>query len=414
MQVCLSRIILDRDDWFSRQVHQEMNALSKVPLFALGFRPFYLLAAVFAVLAVPIWIMSLFAGVRTSGYLPGVAWHNHELIFGFAVAILAGFLLTAVRNWTGRPTPAGAPLGGLVVLWLAARVLMLTGPATAAALIDIAFLHALGVAVAIPIVRSRNVRNYKILAVLAALTLANACYHLASMNLLPVGVMRVAVTAALDLFAILIAIIGGRVVPAFIGNAVADSEPRHVRSVEIVSVGALVVILTLGVLSPWVSIPGNVWFAVFAIAAVGQGIRLSLWQPLRARGSPLLWMLPVAYAWLPIALALRAMSVFGVVPASAAIHALTVGAIASLMIAMMTRSALGHTGRPLVARPAEISAFVLLQSAAIVRVLASSVASGLYREAMIVSGVLWTLTFAIFLYSYSPILIRPRIDGRAG
>jgi len=258
------------------------------------------------------------------------------------------------------------------------------------------------------------VRNYKILAILAALTLANACYHLASSNLLPVGAMRVAVTAALDLFAILIAIIGGRVVPAFIGNAVADSEPRHVRSVEVVSVGALVLILILRVFGPWVSVPGNVWFVVFAIAAVGHGIRLSLWQPLRARGNPLLWMLPVAYAWLPIALALWAMSVFGVVPASAAIHALTVGGIASLMIAMMTRSALGHTGRPLVARPAEISAFVLLQFAAIVRVLASSVASGLYREAMIVSGVLWTLTFAIFLYRYWPVLTRPRIDGRAG
>jgi uncharacterized protein involved in response to NO len=244
--------------------------------------------------------------------------------------------------------------------------------------------------------------------------MANACYHLASANLLPVGVSRVALTAALDLFAILIAIIGGRVVPAFIGNAVAGSEPRHVKSVEVVSFGALIVIFVLGATSPWVSVPGNVWFAVFTIAAVGQGIRLSLWQPLRARGNPLLWMLPVAYAWLPITLALRAMSVFGFVPTSAALHALTVGAIASLMIAMMMRSSLGHTGRPLVAGPAEIGAFVLLQLAAIVRVLASSVASGIYREAMLISAVLWTLVFAVFLYRYAPILMRPRIDDRPG
>jgi uncharacterized protein involved in response to NO len=414
MQVCLSRIIVGRDNRFPRQVRQAMNAPSKVPLFALGFRPFYLMAAVFAVFAVPIWVASLFGGLRTGGYLPGLAWHNHELIFGFAVAVLAGFLLTAVRNWTGRPTPTGAPLAGLAVLWLVARVLVLTGPANVAALVDIAFVPALGVAVAVPIVQSANVRNYKILAVLAALTMANACYHLASANLLPVGVSRVALTAALDLFAILIAIIGGRVVPAFIGNAVAGSEPRHVKSVEVVSFGALIVIFVLGATSPWVSVPGNVWFAVFTIAAVGQGIRLSLWQPLRARGNPLLWMLPVAYAWLPITLALRAMSVFGFVPTSAALHALTVGAIASLMIAMMMRSSLGHTGRPLVAGPAEIGAFVLLQLAAIVRVLASSVASGIYREAMLISAVLWTLVFAVFLYRYAPILMRPRIDDRPG
>jgi len=391
-----------------------MNASFKIPLFALGFRPFYLLAAVFAVIAVPLWIMSFFGGMHAGGYLFGVAWHNHELIFGYGAAVIAGFLLTAVRNWTGRPTPTGMPLAGLVVLWLVARLLTLTGPANAAAIVDIAFLPALGIAVAIPIFRSRNVRNYKILAVLTILTLANVCYHLASMNVLPAGVMRVAMMAALDVIAILIAIIGGRVIPAFIGNAVANSAPRHVKSVEFVSVGALIVILALGVLGPWVSVPGNAWFVVFIVAALGQGLRLSLWQPLRARGNPLLWMLPVAYAWLPITLALRALAVFNVVPVSAAIHALTVGAIASLMIAMMTRSALGHTGRPLIAGPAEISAFVLLQVAAIVRVLASSVVSGMYREAMIVAGILWTLAFAVFLYRYWPILTRPRVDGQAG
>lgn len=384
------------------------------PLFALGFRPFYLLAAVFAVLALPVWMMSFFGGLQTGGYLRGVAWHGHEMIFGFAAAVMAGFLLTAVRNWTGQQTPTGLPLIGLAAVWLVARLLIVIGPASAAAAVDVLFLPALGIAVAVPIWRSRNARNYKILALLAVLTLANAAYHLAGMNMLPVEISRIAITAALDAIAILIAIIGGRVIPAFIGNAVAHAEPRHNAGIEFLAVGALVIILGLDALQPWLAVSNTVWLSLLVVAAAGHAIRLMLWQPLRARGNPLLWMLPAAYAWLPISLALRAMSLLDITVMSASVHAFTVGAIASLMFAMMTRSALGHTGRALVAGWAEISAFILLQLAAIVRVIASSIASGVYREAMIVSGILWTVAFAVFLYRYWPILTQPRIDGRPG
>jgi uncharacterized protein involved in response to NO len=158
----------------------------------------------------------------------------------------------------------------------------------------------------------------------------------------------------------------------------------------------------------------SVWLVILVVAAVGQLARLLLWQPLRALGNPLLWMLPAAYAWLPISLALRALELQAIIPSGAAIHAFTVGAITSLMIAMMTRSALGHSGRPLVAGPAEIAAFVLLQLSAIVRVLAAPIMPGAYREAMIVAGLLWTLAFVVFLMRYWPILTRPRIDGRPG
>lgn len=395
-------------------IAQPKNEPSVLALLALGFRPFYLFAAVFAIVAIPAWLVS-YAGIDLAGnYLQGTAWHSHEMIFGFAAAVIAGFLLTAVRNWTGQSTPTGALLGGLVTLWLLARALMLTGPANVAALIDVLFLPVLGVAVAIPIWASRNSRNYKVLVVLGVLTLANAGYHLASSGSLPLGYARVSMTAALDVISILIAIIGGRVVPAFIGNAVEGASPRHVRSVEIVSVGVLVVILVAGILEPWVSVAQNAWSFVFFVAAVGQGVRLLLWQPFKARGNALLWMLPVAYAWLPISLALRALELQSMVPSGAAIHAFTIGAIASLMMAMMMRSALGHSGRALVAGGAEVGAFVLLQLSAVVRVLAASIAPGVYREAMIVSGILWTLAFVVFLWRYLPILTRPRIDGRPG
>ncbi len=383
-------------------------------LFALGFRPFYLFAAVFAVVSVPAWLLSLVAGLPLGGYLYGVTWHSHEMIFGFAPAVIAGFLLTAVRNWTGQPTPTGAPLAGLVALWIVARILMLTGPSYAAALADALFLPALAVVVAVPLWRSRNRRNYKVIAVLGILTSANICYHLASLSVLPIGFARVSMIAALDVIAILIAIVGGRVIPAFIGNAVQDSNPRHNVVVEIVAVGALIVVLGIDILTPWVPVSGFAWQLILIVAAVGHFIRLLLWQPLRTRANPLLWMLPVAYAWLPVSFALRALELQSIVSSGAAIHAFTVGAIASLMVAMMARSALGHTGRPLVAGPAEIGAFVLLQLSAIVRVLAASVVPAAYREAMIVAGVLWVLAFGVFLFRYWPVLTLPRIDGKAG
>jgi len=387
---------------------------TRMPLLALGFRPFYLVAALFAIVAVPHWVSSYLGAAQAGNYLHGLAWHSHEMIFGFAPAVIAGFLLTAVRNWTGRPTPTGVPLGALLLLWIIARLLMQTGPADAAAITDILFLPALGIAVAIPIWRSRNKRNYKVLAVLAVLTMANIAYHLASLGLIPSGYARVSMTAALDVIAILIAIVGGRVIPAFIGNAVKESSPRHIRAVEIVSVGALIVILAMDVLTPWMPITNNVLSWILVVAAVGQFVRLLLWQPLRALGNPLLLMLPAAYAWLPISLALRALELQSVVPTGSAVHAFTVGAITSLMIAMMTRSALGHSGRPLVAGPAEITAFGLLQLSALVRVLAAPITPGAYREAMIIAGLFWTLAFVVFLFRYWPILTRPRVDGEPG
>ena len=160
------------------------------PVFALGFRPFYLLAAVFAALALPLWIASYTGIVQVGGYLQGVAWHSHEMVFGFATAVIAGFLLTAVRHWTGHETPTGAWLAGIAALWVLARVLALTGPASPAAFIDAAFLPVLGLAFAIPIWRSKDTKNFKILVVLGGLTAANVLYHLAYLNMLPAGFTR--------------------------------------------------------------------------------------------------------------------------------------------------------------------------------------------------------------------------------
>lgn len=390
------------------------SQIARAPILALGFRPLYLAALVFAAVAVPLWIAVFTGTAGFDGYLDGVLWHSHEMVFGFAAAVIAGFLLTAVRNWTGRPTLAGAWLGGLVALWLLARVLILTGPPILAASLDSLFLPALAIAVAVPIWQSRNFRNFKLLLVLAALATANLVFHLAYQDRLPPDLARSAMTAALNVIAILIAIMAGRVIPAFTKGAIADARPRHNFVVEVVAIGSLILILLADLLSRQVRVPSGAWLALLVVAAFSHAIRLALWDPHRTVRNPLLLMLPVAYAWLPIALSLRALGQIGLVLPAAAVHAFTIGAMSSLMVAMMTRSALGHTGRPLVAGFAEISAFLILQLAAVVRVLAGSVAPEFYRGAVTVSGALWMLAFCIVLFHYWPMLTRPRIDGRPG
>lgn len=379
------------------------------PVLSFGFRPFYLIAALFAVLGVPLWMASYFGAAQPGAYLSGMAWHSHEMVFGFAVAVMAGFLLTAVRNWTGLPTLTGTALAGLAALWLLARLLMLTGPVGIAAIIDVMFLPALGVAIGVPIRRSGNRRNYKILALLGALALLNLLFHLAHMNVVSTVLERIALMGALDLIAILIAVMGGRVIPAFTENAIPSVRLRRVLPVEAVAVGTLVLVLAAGLLRPWQPLPADAWVALLTLAAAAHGIRLLLWQPLQTRSNPLLWMLPMAYTWIPIALALRALAEAGEVSAIAATHALTVGAMGGLMMAMMMRSALGHTGRPLAAGPFEIAAFLLVQLAAVVRVFPGIIWPELYQVTVMLSGVAWSLAFAVFLARFGPMLMRPRV-----
>ena len=388
--------------------------LTDWPLLALGFRPFYLGAGVFAVVALPVWIAVYLGRLQASGYLGGLGWHSHEMVFGFAPAVIAGFLLTAVRNWTGRPTPTGRALAALALLWVAARILVATGPGWLALTADVAFLPAVGVAVGIPIWRSKNKRNYKILVVLLVLTLANLVYHLAHSGVLPFAFTRIATIGALDIITILMAVVGGRVIPAFTANAVPGAGVRQLLALEIASMAPLVLILVAGILGYWYALPEWAWLSLLLVAVLTQMLRLWLWRPLKTWRNALLLMLPVAYFWIPLSLAMRAFAVVGAIPPAVAIHALTLGAISGLMLAMMMRSALGHTGRPLHAGPLEIAAFVLAQLAALTRLSAGFVGPAFYQHLVVLSGILWSLAFAVFVMRYAPMLCRPRIDGKPG
>ncbi len=391
-----------------------LRLLAQWPVLALGFRPFYIAAALFAVVAVPVWIATFLGYLHPDGYLRGIEWHSHEMIFGFAPAVIAGFLLTAVKNWTGLPTASGIGLAGLVALWLLGRVFMLTGPALLAVTTDILFIPVLGIVLAIPIGLSRNIRNIKVLVILTVLALLNIIYHAAYAKLLPLEFKRIAITAALDVITILIAVIAGRVIPAFTAGAIAGARIRRDGRVETVAFVSLVLVLIMGILSFWIPVTAVIWAVLLMTAAMAHGLRLALWCPQQTYRNPLLWMLPVAYAWLPVTFTLRALALFSLVPPAAAIHALTIGAMSSLMVAMMTRSALGHTGHALKAGPVELIAFTGLQAAAVVRVLAGLLLPGQYRGAMVVAAALWFLSFAVFLFRYLPVLTRVRVDGRPG
>ena len=361
-------------------------------LLALGFRPLYLLAGVYAALGVPLWAL------QYAGWLPhaDALWHAHEMLFGYAFAVIAGFLLTAVRNWTGLPTPSGWTLGGVAALWIAAR---LAAPVSLplASLLDAAFAAAVAWGIGRPILASRN-RNWFFILLVLALGAASSAF---------LAWPRLALSAGLDLVLFIIAVMAGRVVPAFTNNAVPGAGARRIRWVELGALGSVLFLLALDLLQVDVA-------ALALFAAVLHAIRLSLWAPFKTWGQPMLWILHLSYAWVAVHLLLRGLAGFGLVNPLLATHALTVGAIGGLTLGMMTRTARGHTARPLQASRAEVAAYVLVHAAAAVRVLLPLLVPAVYVASVAVSAALWGVAFAIFCVVFYPILSRPRLDGQPG
>jgi uncharacterized protein involved in response to NO len=377
-------------------------------LWNLGFRPFYLLASSFAALSIALWVAQ-YGGYLPTRYLPTSVWHGHELIFGFTMAVMAGFLLTAVRAWTNQPTPTGMPLLALALLWIAGRVLVLLPYALVAAIVNAAFPAAVALAIAVPLVRSGNRRNYFFVGLLLMLSAIVLTVHLSAMGLLEVPV-RGGLQAGLDIVVFIMAVIGGRVIPMFTNNGVPNAGAMRVAAVEKLALGSLVAVFVADV----VPAPAA-WIATLAaIGAIAHAVRLCLWRPWRTLGAPLVWILHAAYAWIVIYLALRALAAAGLVAEALAIHALTVGAIGGLTLGMMTRTARGHTGRPLVADSWETACFVLVQAAAVVRVFGGLIFPAVYALTVAMAGVLWSAAFALYAVRYWPVLTRARLDGKPG
>lgn len=378
-------------------------------LWNLGFRPFFLFAGFFSAASILAWTAQLAFGAHAPAYVAGPAWHAHEMIFGYAFAVVVGFLFTAVRNWTNQPTPTGAPLALLVLLWSLGRVLMLTPWFAQAPLADAVFSLAAAGAIARPLMRGGNRHNYFFIVVLGGFAAANGLFYGAVTGAISWPPER-GLHMGLDLVLFLMAIVGGRVIPMFTANGAPGSRPQRRPWVERCALGSLLALLAVELLA----LPLLLLSATAATAALANLARLLLWQPWRTFRHPMVWILHAAYGWIVLYLALLAPAAAGLIPSSPALHALTVGAIGSLTLGMMTRVSRGHTGHPLRAGTLEIAAYLLLQCAALVRVGLPLLAPALARQAFVVSGVLWAMAFLAFTVRFAPMLARPRIDGKAG
>jgi uncharacterized protein involved in response to NO len=383
------------------------------PLLRLGFRPFYLGAALFALAAMPLWIALSLGQVTLALTVSPVLWHAHEMLFGFAVAVIVGFLLTAGKAWTGLATPRGAFLGALALLWAAARVAAVVGPYPLYALLDLVLLPLVAAVLVDLLVRARSRRNLPLAGILVLLSLANGAFHLAVIGTISMAPLT-ALHAGLALVVMIECVIAGRVVPAFTMGATPGLTFATRPALERATLSISALALALWVFAPsatvWVPVSG----AAFALSAVLHVVRQWTWRPVVTRGRPILWILHAAYAWIALGFALLALAQFGRIGVSAGVHALAVGATGGLIIGMITRTARGHTGRPLKASKAEVLAYVLVMAAAALRVLGPLALPQWLPHLLVCAALAWCAAFAIYLVVYAPWLVSTRLDGKDG
>jgi uncharacterized protein involved in response to NO len=388
----------------------------KFSLFAYGFRPLFLAAGLAAFALVPLWAASYVLGTLLGSGWPPTLWHAHEMVFGFVAAAVGGFMLTAVPSWTGQRGFAGRPLIVVSTLWLAGRILVASSsfwPPALVALVDVAFLPAIGILIGPLLLRESN-RNAPLLAVLAALTLVNLAFHYAlSRHDAPLAGRTLLV--AIDIVLLLITVIGGRIVPAFTAAALKSrgdtSTGRTLWGLTPIAIAVMVTVTVIDGGWPASAVAG--WAA--AVAALVHAVRITQWRTLRTLRDPIVWILHLAYLWLPIGFGLKAVALLGGAAFSAFwLHALSIGAAATMILGVTTRAALGHTGRPLVVSPLITAAYMLLAAATLVRVFGLAVFGQPYPAVILLAAILWTAAFGLYLLVYTPILVGPRIDGKAG
>lgn len=391
-------------------------------VFSYGFRPFFLGSAVYAALAMAAWmawIASAAAGWSQS-WLPVAgspfAWHAHEMVFGFAGAAIGGFLLTAVPNWTGALPLSGLPLVLLFAAWLVGRVAMgfsALMPYPLAAALDVLFLPVLGAFAARQLFIRPALRNLVFLALLAAMTLCNVLFHLGNAGYLTVDPLA-AIRAGVLIVVVMIAIIGGRIIPAFThnwfhGKHASTPMPQRLPWLDNIALVSLVLFAAIDAGG------GTTWLVGIAalIAALSNGARLVLWRGIFTREEPIVWILHVGYAWIVVGLGLAALSAFTEAVSSVLVsHAFGTGAVGTMIIAVMSRASLGHTGRRLIAPRTIVWAYYLVTLAAVLRVAGPLIAPQHYTTALTGAALAWIAAFALFAYVYAPILTTPRVHTK--
>lgn len=385
-------------------------------VFSYGFRPFFLLAGVYAGLGMLAWMWMLDTHASPLGALPAQLWHSHEMLFGFIGAAVAGFVLTAVPSWTGSRGFAGTPLVVLVLAWLAGRIAFAyfnSLPLPVVMLAEALYLPALIATIAPSLVRSRN-RNTVLLLVIAALWVADLAF-LYAIHSADVAGASAALRAGIDVILVLLTLIAGRVVPPFTANALRKRGLEvSFRSGKIVERGVIIAMIAF-LAADVFSASREVVIAVSVVAAVLHFVRMSGWHSLKARHDPIVWVLHLAYLWIPIGLTLRALFLSGGFAWAAYWqHALAAGAAATMILAIMTRASLGHTGREIKAASLTTVAYVSLLLAIAVRVFGPALLPFGYSRVVLLAGSLWVLTFLLFAVVYVPILVGRRVDGKSG
>jgi uncharacterized protein involved in response to NO len=382
-------------------------------LFALGFRPFFLSAGIFAVIYMGLWLAMLQGALPAPAGLSPMDWHGHEMLYGFTVSVIAGFLLTAAQNWTSIPMPKGAQLAALFALWLAGRVVpYLPVSYAVAALIDLLFLPVLTLAVLLPVLRVKQARNYPFPVMLLGLFLANLLFHAAVLGLVPFSPLH-GLTLAIYLIVLMMVVMGGRVIPYFTERRL-NSAAKQWTAIEWLAPASALATLVAVLLSQHNASIQAAVIPLAASAAIVHAIRLAGWQAVSLWKVPLLWVLHLGYGWIVVGFALDALAAAGLVSPILSMHAYATGGIGVLTLGMMSRVSLGHTGRILEAPAVMAWAFALINLAAAMRVFGPLLLPAQTPMLHQASGALWVAAFALFTAIYAPMLWRPRVDGKPG
>jgi uncharacterized protein involved in response to NO len=387
------------------------------PVLARGFRPFFLGVGAYGGLAV-LWWAAIWRGeLPAPGWLAPSWWHAHEMLFGVVGGAIAGFLLTAVPVWTGAPALAGGPLLALAALWAAARLALLAAgrlPPWAIALVDFPFLPAVAAVLARALRRSGQLANQGVAALVALLALANAGVHAQALGICASSAPT-ALRFAADAVVALIVLIGGRITPAFTANALrrrgVEAEVRARPWLDRLAVACAAALAAVGLVAARSAASG----ALALAAGLAVAARMAGWQTRRTLGDPLLWSLHAGMAWVAAGLLLVGAADLGAaIPATAGLHALSAGAMGTMILAVMTRVALGHTGRPLVLPRGAVACYALVHAGAVARVAAACAPGAGQAPLLLASAGLWAAAFWLFAAIYAPILLAPRVDGRPG
>ena len=380
----------------------------KIAVLALGFRPFYLLASLWAIFTIFEWLLELQnMGIRSLGGISGMIWHAHEMIFGFAATVITGFALTAVRAWTGRDTPKGWSLLLLVALWAIARLGAFTG--SIFIFVDIFYLPTIAIVIGRLIIKAQMYRNLFLPFILIILGCLNALYYLTLFGFLKFDVNQI-LFAALYMIIMIEIMISNRIIPSFTANAIAGlKQNRHQSLTRLTILGSALSFL-LQILSPIVLLNA---IACFLIASLHL-ILLWGWRPLATKGKPLLWIMHLSYSWISVGFFLLGLADLGLINIYPALHVFGIGATGGLIIAMITRTALGHTGRPLIAGFIEVTCYIGIQAALFFWLLGNSNLYNSFYLFLVIAGLCWISVFALYLVKYLPLLMMPRPDGKAG